>query len=322
MASSDQDTLKKIEEMMTRMTANIIGRFHYLKGAQEKKKKNHLKQYVLAMKPLGLTKEQIILCFPRTLSSVALQWYHSLENAKMNDWNKMAEAFAQQYSYNVQLDLSLRDLETTKQLSNESISDFLMRWRRKASKMPNHPNEKDQVRTVMKNVLPTYGRQLAPIPLKTFVDLYDVGIQVEDAIKSGLIEKSDAKPQKKFGEGNSSNSGNNGGKTSEVKVINVRRELTPLGITLSQALETLSTKGFIKLLDLGSYTSNTSAPNYNASEYCKYHQNHGHSIDKCTRLCHDIEDLIQSGKILKPPINLPNIKTNHLPNYNVVPPPT
>ena len=34
--------------------------------------KNHLKQCVLAMKPLGLTKEQIILCFPRTLSGVAL----------------------------------------------------------------------------------------------------------------------------------------------------------------------------------------------------------------------------------------------------------
>ena len=65
--------------------------------------------------------------------------------------------------------------------------------------MPNHSNEKDQVRMVMKNVLPTYGRQLAPIPLKTFVDLYDVGIQVEDAINNGLTEKSDAKPQKKFG---------------------------------------------------------------------------------------------------------------------------
>ena len=35
--------------------------------------KNHLKQYVFAMKPLGLTKEQIILCFPRTFSGVALQ---------------------------------------------------------------------------------------------------------------------------------------------------------------------------------------------------------------------------------------------------------
>nr|POE71793.1 hypothetical protein CFP56_31892 [Quercus suber] len=32
MASSDQDTLKKMEEIMTRMTATIIGRFHYLKA--------------------------------------------------------------------------------------------------------------------------------------------------------------------------------------------------------------------------------------------------------------------------------------------------
>ena len=87
---------------------------------------NHLKQYVLAMKPLGLTKEQIILCFPRTLSGVALQWYLSLEKAKMNDWNKMAKTFVQQ-SYNIQLDVSLKDLETTKQLSNESFSNFLMR---------------------------------------------------------------------------------------------------------------------------------------------------------------------------------------------------
>ena len=138
--------------------------------------RNCLKQYILAIKPLGLTNEQIILCFPWTLSGVALQWYLSLENAKLNDWNKMAEAFVQQYSYNVQLDVSLRDLETTKQLSNKSFLDFLMRWRGKASKMPNFPSEKDQVRMVMKNILPTYGRQLAPIPLKTFVDLYNAGI--------------------------------------------------------------------------------------------------------------------------------------------------
>ena len=181
--------------------------------------KNHLKQYVLSMKPLGLTKEKIILCFPQTLSGVAVQWYLSLENAKMNDWNKMTKAFVQQYSYNVQLDVSLRDLETTKQLSNQSFSNFLMRWREEASKMPIRPSEKDKVRMVRKNILPTYGCQLAPIPLKTFVDLYDVGIQFKDAINSGLIEKSNAKPQKKFGVGYSSNSGNNGGKTSEVNAI-------------------------------------------------------------------------------------------------------
>ena len=81
-------------------------------------------------------------------------------------------------------------------------------------------------------------------------------------------------------------------------------------------------KGFIKLLDLGRYASNTSTPNYNASEYCEYHQSHGHSTNKCTSLRHDIEDLIQSDKVPLPPINLPNIKTNPFPNYHGVPPPT
>ena len=71
----------------------------------------------------------------------------------MNDCNKMIEAFAQQYSYNVQLDVSLRDLETTKQLNNGSFFYFLMKWRGKTSKMPNHPSEKDQVRIVMKNLI-------------------------------------------------------------------------------------------------------------------------------------------------------------------------
>ena len=75
-------------------------------------------------------------------------------------------------------------------MSNESFSDFLMRWKGKTSKMPNHPSEEDQVRMVMKNILPTYGCQLAPIPLKTFGDLYDVSIQVEDAINNGLDRKS------------------------------------------------------------------------------------------------------------------------------------
>ena len=221
MTLSDQDILKKMEEMVTVMIAFIIERLHHLKGAHGKKKKvvqesqdedsifdddcfeekeaeinkepkkkeksketkemsqeikkmkgvlkrsqgmedymldieelcpfldvqlppkfkmpkmdsfdcignlkNHLKQYALAMKPLGLTMEKIILCSFRTFSGVALQWYLSLENVKMNDWNKTVEAFAPQYSYNVQLDVSLRDLETTKQLSNESFFDEVER---------------------------------------------------------------------------------------------------------------------------------------------------------------------------------------------------
>ena len=38
MALSNQDMLKKMEEMMTKMTAPIIETLHHLKKAQEKKK--------------------------------------------------------------------------------------------------------------------------------------------------------------------------------------------------------------------------------------------------------------------------------------------
>ena len=62
--------------------------------------------------------------------------------------------------------------------------------------------------------------------MKTFIDLYDIGIQVEDAINNRLIKKSDVKPQKKFRVGYSSNSGNNGGKTSEINAIIVWREFS------------------------------------------------------------------------------------------------
>ena len=39
MTSSDEDILKKTEEMMTRMIASIIERLHHLEGTQGKKKK-------------------------------------------------------------------------------------------------------------------------------------------------------------------------------------------------------------------------------------------------------------------------------------------
>nr|POF01837.1 hypothetical protein CFP56_36609 [Quercus suber] len=59
------------------------------------------------------------------------------------------------------------------------------------------------------------------------------------------------------------------GKPNDVTIVhasNGPRELIPLGMPLSKAFKDLSSKGIVKPLDLGKYT-----PNYNASEYCKYH---------------------------------------------------
>ena len=53
----------------------------------------------------------------------------------------MTQKFIKQYEYNTQLDITRRDLKTTKQNSSESFSDYVIRWQAKAVKMRNHPPE-------------------------------------------------------------------------------------------------------------------------------------------------------------------------------------
>ena len=54
----------------------------------------------------------------------------------------------------------IRDLELTKQKSNESFSDFLTRFMNKVRLMKNKLAEKDQVRMVVRNVSPNLVERL------------------------------------------------------------------------------------------------------------------------------------------------------------------
>ena len=62
-------------------------------------------------------------------------------------------------------------------------------------------------------------------------------------------------------------------------------------------------------------------PNANPKLYYKFHQTIGHDTDSCTRLRHEIQDLIDVGKITDPETRKPNTQNNPLPNYRNAPPP-
>ncbi|MVY95942.1 hypothetical protein GP918_30870 [Enterobacteriaceae bacterium 8376wD7] len=105
---------------------------------------------------MGLTDELIAQLFQRTLTGNALDWFLTLEFVHCQTWPEIANAFVKQYAYNVQIKLTTRDLEMTKQESNEDFATFVARWREKAAKMKNRPSEEDQVRIVVKNLQPKY----------------------------------------------------------------------------------------------------------------------------------------------------------------------
>ena len=111
------------------------------------------------------------------------------------------------------IDVTLRDLETSKQGARETFSEYMIRWKGKASKMVNRPNEKDQINMIIKNLLPAYNIRLLSSTISSFRELYDCETRIEDAINNGQLEKGESKPPiKKTCRGGSSNA-----KTHECK---------------------------------------------------------------------------------------------------------
>ena len=65
--------------------------------------------------------------FGMSLKGTPIVWYHSLEKKVKDDWRALAEAFLNQYVTNMEMDMSLRDLENTKQGQGESFKEYVHR---------------------------------------------------------------------------------------------------------------------------------------------------------------------------------------------------
>ncbi|XP_050217437.1 uncharacterized protein LOC126668275 [Mercurialis annua] len=127
-----------------------------------------------------LTNKQIIRAFPRLLEGNAARWYYYLPLKTRGDWNELSTAFMNQYGCSSKLEVTLRDLEMAKQKPGKAFSEFLARWLDKAALLKEKPSEKDRVRIVVRNVFPHWVERLQNMNPKTFEDLLDDGMQVEE----------------------------------------------------------------------------------------------------------------------------------------------
>src|ERR1043165_5264488 len=106
--------------------------------------KTHLKMYLGALNPHGLDNELLAQLFQQSLTGAALKWFMSLDLTKIKTWEDICNVFNKQYHYNIEVDVTRRELETTKQKNGEFFSSFLTRWRAKAAQMINRPTEQEQ----------------------------------------------------------------------------------------------------------------------------------------------------------------------------------
>ena len=180
-------------------------------------------------------------------------------------------------STNTKLEVSIKELELTKQMSNESFSDFLTRFMNKAGLMKNKLAEKDQVRMVVRNVSPNLFERLQMMNPKSFIDLYNGGLQAEE------MENEKKKNTHSTVRRNYPIEGTQQANTSravEVRAVQQPKKFSNFNQPLSKVLDRLVQKGLLKPLTV-SRPPNPNILGFDPNSYCKFHQVAGHPTDTC-----------------------------------------
>ena len=89
--------------------------------------KHHIRRYLSIAEMKGLDERQTLHAFPLSLMGGKSRWYYSLDPSKTKVWNELVELFVDQFIFNTIIDVTLRDLETTKQGIGETFSKYMTR---------------------------------------------------------------------------------------------------------------------------------------------------------------------------------------------------
>ena len=98
----------------------------------------------------------------------------------------MSHEFLTQFAFSADIDVSNRELEATRQRSDEFISSYVSRWKAKVAGMINRPKEQDQIDMVLRNLQPRLARLLVGIPFQDLKSLIHATFNVEEVIARGL----------------------------------------------------------------------------------------------------------------------------------------
>ena len=114
----------------------------------------HLRLYSTMMRAHGLDESQMITMFPLSPSGTIQCWFASLESSRRRTWDDPTQEFLRQFSFNIVVDVSRKELETLRQRSNEFISSFISHWRGKIIEIVDRPLEKDQIQMILRSCNP------------------------------------------------------------------------------------------------------------------------------------------------------------------------
>ena len=101
-------------------------------------------------------------------------------------WVELGQEFIRQYSFNVVVDVSRRELEALRKRPDELVTSIISRWREKIAQIIDRPLERDQISMIMHSLQPCFARHLMGFPHTDFGSLVQTLYGIEEGISRGL----------------------------------------------------------------------------------------------------------------------------------------
>ena len=172
--------------------------------------------------------------------------------------------------------------------------------------MQARPSEKDQIKMVIKGTKPSIYSKL-----RRMTSMIGDFRQLRETVMD--IEEEEVENRKFYGQNRRIFGGLSETKPATAEVATVKnRRFSNLGRPLSNVFEKLKIQGLLKPLEPRPFP-NPVPPYLNLNQYCYFHQEKGHDTDNCTRLRHEVQNLIDSHKIPNPEKEQPNAHMNPQP---------
>ena len=149
--------------------------------------KSHLMMYFRKMSAHAKNDKLLIHCFQDSLSGASLKWYMGLEKGHISSWVDLADAFMNQYKYNLDMAPDRRQLQTMSKRDKESFKEYAQRWREMAAQVDPPIIGKELTSIFMDTLSPLYWEKMLGGVNSNFSDLVTVGSLIEEGLKNGKI---------------------------------------------------------------------------------------------------------------------------------------
>ncbi|KAK3015280.1 hypothetical protein RJ639_005700 [Escallonia herrerae] len=282
----------------------------------------HVYQFQTNMMLLQVSNAVMCRAFPTTLRKAAHAWFKSLRPRSIQSFAQLSDLFQKHFVSSRTRRKNSASLLNVVQERNESLSWYLGRFNAATLEIDNL-DESVKYTAFMRGLRPTTKFAFAvnkspPGNMSNLLDKANKYIQAEEYLETHKEHRGDnGQGQEKRAREDSPRSGR-GSKRSRrderrPKEMFDMKNPTPLNARPSQILHEIKDKEILERPE-----KMRSAPSQrDRNLWCHYHNDHGHTTDKCESLKRAIEALIKRGHLRGTPHHDPLVVTLRVGNFDV-----